>query len=60
MKDRKEYQRAYYLANKERIQAAAHKRYEASKEERRAKAREYARQQRRLAMEAYFKVFMED
>lgn len=32
----------------------------ANKEERRAKAREYARQQKRLAMEAYFKVFMED
>ena len=40
MKDRKEYQRAYYLANKERIQAAAHKRYEANKEERQIKARE--------------------
>ena len=60
MKDRKEYQRAYYLANKERIQAAAHKRYEASKEERQIKAREAYRFKAALAMQAYFHVFKED
>lgn len=60
MKDRKEYQHQYYMEDRERLLKAMHERYEANKEERRAKAREYARQQKRLAMEAYFKVFMED
>lgn len=60
MKDRKEYQHQYYMEDRERLLKAMHERYEANKEERRAKAREYQRRQRQLATEAFFKVFMED
>ena len=60
MKDRKEYQHQYYMEDRERLLKAMHERYEANKEERRAKAREACRFKAALAMQAYFHVFMED